>query len=107
MTLKEKAIIINENPLPTLASQLEFGFTEEEAKQNLKDSEFKVFYYEAVKEAVDKFIEYKKSCMFELDEDYDRYNPDEVNDYYEKKHHNNNIETDLEKIKEIFGDFEK
>jgi hypothetical protein len=45
--------------------------------------------------------------MSNLDEDYDKYNPDEFNEYYLKKRHNDNIETDLNMIRKIFGDWEK
>ncbi len=46
-----RKIIGNDNPLPTIKQQMDFGFTKEEAIQNLKDSEYE--YYIKESEAID------------------------------------------------------
>ena len=80
---------------------------DKEIKLYTTDEDDRAFLFDDVREAVSEFIYYKKSCLFVLNEKFDEYNPDEVDDYYEKKQHNKNIYTDLEKFKQIFGDFEK
>ena len=37
--MRFRKIIYNDNPLPTIKAQIMFGFTKEEAIQNLRDSE--------------------------------------------------------------------
>ena len=41
-----RKIICNNNPLPTIKEQIAFGFTKEEAVQNLKDSEYTYYIKE-------------------------------------------------------------
>lgn len=68
MTLKDKIITLNENPYPTIKKQLELGFTEKEALQNLKDSENKVLIVKDVKETIEN---YKiLNCFCDLQEPY-------------------------------------
>ena len=66
----------------------------------------KLWFEEDLKDAVSKLIKYKKSCMYDIKENYDKYNSDEVNSYYERKRANRQFETDLKIIKEIFGDWD-
>ena len=41
-----RKVVCNDNPLPTIKEQIAFGFTKEEAVQNLKDSEYTYYIKE-------------------------------------------------------------
>ena len=77
----------------------------EETIETYNGELLEVFHEKDVKETLLKYIDWKKSLLFDLTIEYDTYDEDDVNLHNMKKRHNERIETDLQRIKALFGDF--
>ena len=83
-----KKVIINENPLPIIEEQIAFGFTKEEAIQNLKDSEKAMWIKDNGSKIIDSEGDLESSPLVEI----------------EIKHHNKELKLSNKIVKGKMGE---